>query len=542
MYHALLTNRYLTTRVIPLIAVAAVALCVALVIIVVSVMTGFLDMVKSSGRVLMGDVIISRSVQGIPHYEQVIERLMELPEVAAASPVAERFGLVRMPYPDGPDKDAATVQIWGIEPQSFAAVTGYADSLYWRPLTPEEERTARQNDLRRILTPEILEDGLTLRDHHTNRPGIVLGMHVSRGNERQRDGSYHPLGHWWMPQYEVTLTTIPYAGGGLLDPESRIFAVVNEFVSGVFLIDQNRVMIPLDVAQQMFHLDEAELVDPDDPFTPIGIHPARVNMILVRAVDGVSPDALKLIVEDAYTALAERSLEDESFHMPLPHPDEPGLVILTWEQQQAQFIGPVEKERDLMRFLFSVIYVVAAALVFAIFWAIVHEKTRDIGILRSIGASRLGISMIFLRYGLIIGAIGSIVGLGLAWLVVHHINEIHDAIGEDAPAWSWISAFALAAAALVGTGVQVMRERMLPVVLWSLATVMLASAGLGLYFHKGTLLWDPSVYYFARIPNAIDFGNAIITMIGAVVFSVLGAFIPAAKAADTDPVQALRYE
>ncbi|MHC4710062.1 MAG: hypothetical protein ACYTA3_06480 [Planctomycetota bacterium] len=50
MYHALLTNRYLTSRVIPLIAVAAVALCVALVIIVVSVMTGFLDMVRSSGR------------------------------------------------------------------------------------------------------------------------------------------------------------------------------------------------------------------------------------------------------------------------------------------------------------------------------------------------------------------------------------------------------------------------------------------------------------------------------------------------------------
>ena len=60
MYHALLTNRYLTSRVIPLIAVAAVALCVALVIIVVSVMTGFLDMVKSSGRKLMGDVVEPR--------------------------------------------------------------------------------------------------------------------------------------------------------------------------------------------------------------------------------------------------------------------------------------------------------------------------------------------------------------------------------------------------------------------------------------------------------------------------------------------------
>ena len=75
MYQALLTNRYLTSRVIPLIAVAAVALCVALVIIVVSVMTGFLDMVRSSGRTLMGDVIISYRVSGIPYYERLIERI-----------------------------------------------------------------------------------------------------------------------------------------------------------------------------------------------------------------------------------------------------------------------------------------------------------------------------------------------------------------------------------------------------------------------------------------------------------------------------------
>ena len=75
MYQTLLTSRYLTSRVIPLIAVAAVALCVALVIVVVSVMTGFLDMVQSSGKTLMGDVIISNGISGIPHYEKLVNRL-----------------------------------------------------------------------------------------------------------------------------------------------------------------------------------------------------------------------------------------------------------------------------------------------------------------------------------------------------------------------------------------------------------------------------------------------------------------------------------
>ena len=54
MYHFLLTSRYLTSRIIPLLAIAAVALCVALVIVVVSVMTGFLDMIRDSVAFLVG--------------------------------------------------------------------------------------------------------------------------------------------------------------------------------------------------------------------------------------------------------------------------------------------------------------------------------------------------------------------------------------------------------------------------------------------------------------------------------------------------------
>ena len=151
MYHVLLTNRYLTSRVIPLIAVAAVALCVALVIIVVSVMTGFLDMVRSSGRILMGDVIVAYPVSGIPYYERLIERIESLPETGAATPVVDSWGLLKMPYPDGPNKETETVQVWGIEPEGFARVTGYGDALYWRTHTPRELAEMRQDDPRRLL-------------------------------------------------------------------------------------------------------------------------------------------------------------------------------------------------------------------------------------------------------------------------------------------------------------------------------------------------------------------------------------------------------
>ncbi len=192
MYHALLTNRYLTSRVIPLIAVAAVALCVALVIIVVSVMTGFLNMVRDSGRTLMGDVVISYPVTGIPHYERLIERIEELPEAEAATPVVDSWGLLKMPYPDGANKDTETVQIWGIDPESFARVTGYADTLYWRPPTEQQLKTMADDDPRRQMDEQILLDGLALRDSRSDRAGIVPGIHVSVGNDRQSDGSIRP--------------------------------------------------------------------------------------------------------------------------------------------------------------------------------------------------------------------------------------------------------------------------------------------------------------------------------------------------------------
>jgi lipoprotein-releasing system permease protein len=376
----------------------------------------------------------------------------------------------------------------------------------------------------------------------------VLGIHVSQANVRQRDGSIRLLGdwRWWMPCNEVTLTMLPVKGGGFLHPESRVLAVFNEFMSGVFLIDDRRVMIPLEVAQEMLDLDEGERVGPFDPATGeakvIGVDPARATMVLLRAAEGVAPVQLLEPVERAFEAFHTEILADPDL-VPPPEPGL-GLSIKTWEQQQAAFIDPIQKERELMRTLFSLVYLVCAGLVLSIFWAIVHEKTRDIGILRSIGASRLGISWIFLRYGLVVGVVGAIVGLGLSYLVVRNINAIHGALG-DPPPYVAMTTGALGLGALTATVLRGRGGRLVPIVLGTLVTLTLAGVTMAILQVRrlgGIVIWDPAVYYFTRIPNHVDLNTAGITMIGAVVFSLIGAFIPAARAADTDPVQALRYE
>ena len=258
----------------------------------------------------------------------------------------------------------------------------------------------------------------------------------------------------------------------------------------------------------------------------------------MRGDDGVPPAELKMRVSTAYDRFLKEKRDDPEAKVKPPS----FVDIQTWEERLIDLIAPVEKERDLMNVLFSIIYVVSAGLVLSIFWAIVHEKSRDIGILRAVGASRLGVLWIFLRWGLVLGVIGAFVGLGIGSLVVDNINAIHDAMGEPAPGWSIGLAGTLAAATLLATIVSAIRGSLLHGLIWSIATVLLGLVALGLFRHEGAVMWDPSVYYFDRIPSRVDLWRAGATMIGAVVFSILGAAIPAAKAADVDPVRALRYE
>ena len=107
----------------------------------------------------------------------------------------------------------------------------------------------------------------------------------------------------------------------------------------------------------------------------------------------------------------------------------PGIfTIKTWEQKQGPLLAAVEIETGIFNVLLFLIIAVAGFGILAIFFMIVVEKTRDIGILKALGASSSGVMSIFLSYGLALGVVGSGVGVALGLFFVRYINEIEAVI------------------------------------------------------------------------------------------------------------------
>jgi len=507
VYQALLTRRYLFRRVIPLLAMLSVALCTAMVIVVLSVMGGFLEMVQKSGSKLIGDVAVTVPLTGFPHYEDLQQRLEDLPESAATASVVEAFGMVKI---EGYDPQPAI--IIGIRPDDYDHVTGYGDTMVWRSLSDEELIETDPRDLRH---PEVQvfdwdQDykeqylkRIEFLGQHVGLPeagqGAVLGVEINPYNERLTVGQYAVPTWRWLPipaeHNQITIIVVPVTEqGGVTGAESRKLAVFNEFFVGRYDVDSKYVFVPFDMLQSMLKMgfsqvatddfevdDEGEPVLDDfgDPIPIMKKSPAKCTKIITKAADGFTADELK----ESIVTVCEQFNDD--------HPNEiPLLRVLTWEEQVEHFIGAVKKETALMTTLFSIISMVSIFLVLAIFWTIVQQKTRDIGILRAVGASRIGIAWLFLRYSLILGFVGAILGGAIAAAVVWNINPIHEFIGRL----------------------------------------------------TGTYVWDPKVYYFSELPNEIKVAQAVIIMIGGMVFAVIGGLIPSIRAATYDPVSTLRYE
>lgn len=497
----------------PLLAAIAVALCTAMVLIVWSVMGGFLTMLLGSGRVMIGDLAVSVPVRGIPHYERLIAEIEADPAFEAATPALETIGLLLVDSLE--PSEVRTVRVVGVEPESYDRVTGYRERLWWRPIeaplpADDEGADPRLSEENRDRLVEHFAHGAALAEpdpfaepggEPVLEPAIVLGAEVTRTNRRSAGGFLEWGFGVFNPAERYVLSLLPLSQrGAAIGLESREFPVANEFRSGMFEVDANWVLLPIGTLQEMLKMERAvrtEIVrgewevSPSGELVPkvreLGPAPARATEVLVRAADPGALDAAEARLEEIVQSFAAE------FEGAVPQwPGWRDRFVYQWEDRPglSTFIQAVKKEIALVLVLFMFISLTAVFLITAIFWAMVSEKTKDIGILRAIGASRAGVAWLYLRYGLAIGVVGSALGGVIALAVVSNINPIHDWMGRA----------------------------------------------------LGLTIWDPSVYYFTEIPSDVEPGKAAIVLAGGVVFSVLGALVPALRAASMDPVRALRFE
>ncbi len=164
--------------------------------------------------------------------------------------------------------------------------------------------------------------------------------------------------------------------------------------------------------------------------------------------------------------------------------------VVDWTQSNDSFFAAVTVEQNVMFLILTLIILVAAFNVVSSLIMMVKDKTGDIAVLRTLGASRGAIMRIFLMCGASVGITGTLTGTVLGVVFCLNIEHLRQ----------WLQS----------------------------AT--------------GTTLFDPEVYYLTHLPAKLEPGTVVQVMLMALVLSLLATLYPSWRAARTDPVEALRHE
>jgi lipoprotein-releasing system permease protein len=460
MFKLLLIWRYFLKRRVAWLAVVAVAMIVLMVVVVLSVMGGLLADVKQHNHDWSGDIIISRaSAVGFPQYEAFQSLLRQQSCIAETTPVVRSFGLWY----------TSPAELIGIRPASFSGVTQFSQSLY--------------------LKPDLLTNPGALAASPGGKPGCIIGHIAGSGFSSkkaiQQAYSESPGSHF-IEEIPVTIFALNSRGRltGSLAGEHGSFIVVDISETGLVDIDFSARYVDFDVLQKLCWMDGSDG------------SPARTSEIRIKLKEGENLEKSRQLIATLWQDFV--SLQSESDRRLLAD-----VRVQDWQTFRRSFVAPVENEKSMMTLVFSLLSFVAIFIIFAIFYMIVTEKIKDLGILKSVGGSGSALAQVFLGYGALIGLIGAGFGGLLGAMIVRYSNEILVGINRSI---DWVNSLSES---------------------WQLRNIM---------------IWDPEMYAITSIPNQIDFAQVGFIMLAAIASSLLGAIIPARRAAGLPVVNSLRAD
>jgi len=444
MYKVVLVFRYLLRKRISYLAFFSVSLCVFIVAVVMTVMRGLVTDFKDKNHRFVGDCVVgTESLVGFAYYEDFMKVLEGQDFVECTSPVIKSYALCRRG--SGP---SVGVEVFGIDAERHSRVTGFGETLHYHKGAP-----------RQAFEPVF----------DSNIPGCIVGVDLWLPRDSQGRYSYQQS----LSEEAVVISCVALtasgalAKGGLEIVNTKTFWCSDTSESGLARVDGSVVYLPFEWAQMLCGMG-----GPDKRTSSVYIK-FRGGVKFERGCAGVAS-----LWEEFVRANGGKKLSGLFSQ----------VKVESWKGYRREFIAAMEKEQTMLIVLFALLGVTTVFIVFVVFYMIVSHKSKDIGILESIGASRAGIVRLFLGFAFLVGVLGSFIGVVAGGLFLLNINQIE----------GW------------------------------------------LFEHFEFQLWDRTIYAIGDIPNKADYRVLLIIVISAIFACLLGALVPSWQAARLKPVESLQ--
>ena len=407
-------GRYLRARrgerfvsIIAIFSLIGIALGVATLIVVTSVMSGFQTELESRILGVNGHITIEAYAgDAISDYQPLLTGIRGIPGIVSALPVLDGQALL-------------------------TTDRGGAKGGLVRGMTRDDLKALHP------VSDHIVAGALT---NFTGDDAIVVGVGLARSYQLKVGDSLTIL----SPQGAAT----PFG----TVPRIRAYKVVAVFDAGLYDYNNSVVFMPLPAAQVFFQ------------------KPNAVTGIEIRVTD---PDNVEALIPPLRKVVGDRK-----------------VWLRDWRHANDTIIGVLQVQKDTMFIVLGMIVLVAAFNVISSLIMMVKDKTRDIAVLRTLGANSGAVLRIFLMCGAFVGVVGTVIGTIVGIVFCRNIVAIQRAVENV----------------------------------------------------TGGKVFDSSVFMLTALPSTIDWGDVVRVVVLGLGLSLLATLYPSWRAARTDPVEALRHE